>query len=417
MRVSKSWSVLFLGIALFNPSAHAGRGVDSSGGGNAIVCFDSSTIATRLRQEKLAGSGFIADSDIQHITSVELLDVHKAKIPSLKMGELVPVTPRVIEARPGETPDQYSERLKKRFEVYFPGIIKILEDGQSSFKSVKPYAHGLMSIDDVNSVENFNTETCVKATIIAQYYEPAGNYIAYDARIFALPMSVFPATDRALSFWHEYLYLLAKINRQAQSSDSTQTLLGALITHGVTLKELLSLVDVTVGSSTEDTYASKYVEENFVTKFVKQVNDDLIKENLETDLWHDISYYVEDQKGLFESVESAFDRVEKMAKSDPRYNGIPAAALKLYTEKWRPELYSTPQVSKKALKLLDDAITRHFNKINRWVAGGRNGSTVYCSIKFSHFLLGLGRWDAIQAILNNPDIAVFDVALPNGDEL
>jgi hypothetical protein len=404
MRVSKSWSVLFLGFVLFDPSAHAGRGVDSSGGGNAIVCFDHPAIASRLRHEKLEGSGFIADSDISHITSVELLDVHKAKIPSIPMGgEMVPVTPRVIEARPGETPTQYSARLKRRFENYFPGIIHLLSEGQSFFKSIKPYAHGLTSIDDVNSVENFSTETCVKATIIAQYYEPAGNYIAYDARIFALPLSVFPASDRALSYWHEYLYFLAKKNRGAQSSDSTQTLLGALITEGVTLKEFMSLVDVTVSWGA--------ARENYVSQFVNQVSADLKEKSLETSDLHPVYYDVSDKQGAFESSQSVIDRVQKAAKADPRYKSIQAAALRVYDEKWKSVLYATPQIPREIISLLDAGITQRLKNTEPLMRCGWWGdlSSYWCRVEFRYNVTNVGN--------DKPYSAVFDVALPNGDEL
>ncbi|MFL5814695.1 MAG: hypothetical protein ACJ763_14065 [Bdellovibrionia bacterium] len=408
MKVSKSWSVLFLGFALMSQSALAGHGVDSSGGGNAIVCFDLSAIATRLRQEKLAGSGFIADSDISHITSVELLDVHKAKTPSIPMGseDMVPVTHRVIESRPGETPAQYSKRLEKRFENYYPVINDLLKQGKAYFKSIKPYAHGLKSIDDVNSVENFSTETCVKATIIGQFTEPTGRFIAYDSRIFSLPTNIFSASNQALSYWHEYLYALTKYAVKAQSSDSTQTLLGALITEGISLSELNYLVKATLENNFYNPY---YVSGDYASRFVDRLNADLVTHKLQTSYDFEAFYSVKDQKGFLESEEEAKIRVEKMAKSDPRYLSTPVAALQLYNEKWKPVLYSTPQIAREKLSQLDEIITESLKKFKPSVECGVYQSTVTCDVKLYFDLSG--------TIHDVSCSGLFNVVLPNGDEL
>ncbi len=348
MKVSSSWLGVFIGFALVFQAAHAERGVDSSGGGNAVVCFDSAAIANRLRQERLAGSGFIDDSDISHITSVELLVVHKARVPTIPMGESEPVVHTLIEARPGETPAQYSERLKKRFSVIFPIINQIVKAGQSKFKSIKPYAHGLGAIDDVKSIENINTATCVRATIIGQFYEPSGNFIAYDSRIFALPTEIFPVSDKALSYWHEYIYAQTRYASRATSSDSAQTLVGALVTEGITLKELESLVEATFsGSSMWGDYAHR---------FVQNVHSDLMSKKLENASYTAGLYSVKGKKRLFESDESAKARIEEEAKADPRYQSIPQAALQLYVESWRPALYSLPQVPHELLAKLDNAV-------------------------------------------------------------
>jgi hypothetical protein len=57
---------------------HAGN--ESSGGGNAIVCFNSKEIPVEVR----ANNGKIQDSHIEKITSIEMLDLWELK----KLGDI-----------------------------------------------------------------------------------------------------------------------------------------------------------------------------------------------------------------------------------------------------------------------------------------------------------------------------------------
>src|ERR1700677_4535283 len=79
-------------------AAHAGAG--ASGGGNSVICFDTPTIPSAIRNPD-NGNHYqkILDSDLAHITFIEALDLYKAKRP---VG-LQSKPNFVIELKPGES--------------------------------------------------------------------------------------------------------------------------------------------------------------------------------------------------------------------------------------------------------------------------------------------------------------------------
>lgn len=214
------------------------KGPGGTGGGNAVVCFADPAIPNQLRAMKKQGSGWIPDRFVTPslVTSVELLDYHEAKTATGELGN--EIIPEIIEAEQNETPAQYIERIKKRISNVYPGIPTLIENGKKILQTVKKFEHGLGPIDDVGPGENIDTEHCVRVTIIGQYDRNAQAFMAYDPRFYALPLSIFSSTNRAVSYLHEYLYIKPRLFLRQETSDNVRGVVGKLIQKNINVKKL-----------------------------------------------------------------------------------------------------------------------------------------------------------------------------------
>jgi hypothetical protein len=350
-------ATLFVGVSTFAAERTdlvgpvVGRGADGSGGGNAKVCFDSREIVSNMRFDHLHGGGYIKNSDISHIVSVELLDLHKAKLPTLSPDGDV-MNPTIVEALPGETQKQYEGRILKRLSLV-PSVRLLLDQSKALVKEVKGVPNGLAPIDDVNSGEMINADNCVRSTIIAQYDELGKTHVLFDSRIFALPLEVFPASSRAMAFWHEYFYALKRIEAKEMSSDSTQTFVGTLVKEGVTVQAIVSATEDFIRNTSFNGKAA----ETFVDALDKDLRESLVKDKVVT-----FPKRQESVSGIF-----AVNRVENRAKEiqremraqqDAELPAVQAKVREYYELTWKNKIFSTPYVSRETAEYLDREFQR-----------------------------------------------------------
>lgn len=332
----KSIGMSVLALSFLAPQCFAGN--EGSGGGNAIVCFDSATIASQIKVSRADGGGYIEDKHIPHITSVELLDIHKAKLGHLNdEGEIVYA--KIIDSEPGENQKQYLERISRRIESMFPRFREYIDAGKMP---VKGFPNGLAPIDDVNSGEVFKAN-CVRSTIIAQFDEAGKTYAAVDSRIYSLSNEIFPVSSRALSFWHEYLYRLARIYNKAKTSDAVQSLIGAFITEDVTIGEILLKMAAATGTKTRG-----FEIKPFYQDLIDNLNQDLEKSNLR-------KIHIK-KNFIFKPSINERDRVFKNGM-EPFTDKV----LQIYLSEYQHKLLSMKAVSRETLENFDNFIQ------NSWI--------------------------------------------------
>jgi hypothetical protein len=327
-------------------------GAESGGGGNAVVCFDSPSVVKEIRLNKQFGGGYIENRHISRITSVELLDVAKAKHTILTPdGDIV--TPEIIVAAPGETMGSFTKKMERRLNLY-PGILALIEIGKKGIKSVKGVPNGLTPIDDVISGEAFNTEYCVRSTIIAQHEVGSETNVLFDSRIYGLSTSIFPVESRSMSFWHEYLYFVGR-KRGDTSSDLTQFLVSTFV------KKELTVADLT------DAYGFFY--------FKKRFGDSLLSgsfiESLSTSLYKDVEkkaeipLYTEEEYcfGIACSFEAVKTKLTKKVEDKVHAEEVRSTAMSYYNSVWKDKIYATPNLPKDVATKLDDYFQKQFSRM------------------------------------------------------
>jgi hypothetical protein len=325
------------------PSFAAAKGNSSGGGGNAIVCFDSPDIVKQIKVNKQFGGGYIENGHISHITSVELLDISKAKLALINSDDEI-IIPELIEAAPGDTMGSFTKKMEKRLKLY-PGVLNLVEAGKKKVKSVKGVPNGLTPIDDITSGEATKTDYCVRSTIIAQYDEGNETNVLFDLRIFGLSTDIFPVESRAMAFWHEYLYLLARKNGDT-SSDLTQTLVGSLLKKDLTVRELEeSYWSFKMGTKLNNSFINgSYIEEL----------DESFSMNVEKNV--KIPVYSEEQKCLGVACSFSAVKAELAEKALSKVNTEEARAsvLSFYKSSIQEKIYATPNLSKATANKIDN---------------------------------------------------------------
>jgi hypothetical protein len=271
---------LFFGLLSISSTVFAKSegdgGAIAGGGGNARVCFDNWSIPSRIREEKSKGNGWIGDSDISHITSVEILDLYEAHQPIGEIGS-EPLVKKLIEAHDSETIKEYTERLLSRFSVLVPALQVRLDWAKLNMKTQKLFPNGLAPIDDVGPGETVNSANCVRMTIIGQYTNGSEEFIGYDPRIFNLPNNIHSTTSKALALIHEYIYFNARHVVAATTSDSARALVGAMINEDQMLLDFLQKYNaVTTGFVLQPN--SSLIEDrgtSYLSKLVTEIGIDL----------------------------------------------------------------------------------------------------------------------------------------------
>lgn len=236
-------SSLLLGLTLTQTVIAEGGG-QSGGGGNAIVCFSNPSVVKKIRDSKKQnGGGYISNEDIPFITSVEMLDLYLAKQPRTTPYEKY--YPELVSAHPNESEGQFQERLMNRFNKLVPEIEHTFKDVESKLFTFRGVRNGIAPIDDVNPLEIYDNERCVRATIIAQFKEKnTETSVIYDDRIFQLPISIFNVENRVAGRLHEYAYYIAREVGFSKNIkvDATlaQNFVGKLFQKNLTLGELIN---------------------------------------------------------------------------------------------------------------------------------------------------------------------------------
>jgi hypothetical protein len=218
--------LLLIGLTITPPAL---AGPESSGGGNAVACFESPAIVEDIRRNP---DRILPDEHVARITKVEVLDLHEAdpaKI--LPLGE-------------GEKPAEYVARVRARFEQALPDVYHLIGDGMKMLPSdrVIMEPHGVIQLADTGTLAAPLPAECLLITMGSHFYgEGPGIIDVYhpidwgtaflhvDRRLFFHPRH--SRLSRAILELHEYVYLVAR-REGAGDSAAARRLVRALVAKG-----------------------------------------------------------------------------------------------------------------------------------------------------------------------------------------
>lgn len=236
---------LSLSIAVTAQSWAGGKG---GNGGNGVVCFDKPELAQALLNETNGKPVLIPDTYIEHITSIEALDLHRAKA-SKKLGskEETKIHPVSDWER---SDDGYAISRILKLQPYAWEMVSELIDQDFWLTHHVQVFHeaGLFPVDDITP-PNALGESCVTATVIAQRPMRSG---AEQMQLFIDGRLYEHKNHSQLSkgvFWlHEILLADANSKREQNNlpyltnTDDVSTLVGYLIMdYPVDLNSILNL--------------------------------------------------------------------------------------------------------------------------------------------------------------------------------
>lgn len=312
----KSLSFLALILVTFSTlPTFAGAG--SSGGGNALVCFDTPEIPKQIRERDQAGNiidGAIRNEHIKHITRIEVLDLVEAKY-SRGMSELK--SPELIQIMEGEDVEDYTrrviERVKNSAPELYDSLIETLNKIPSDLAVAQP--DGLYPVDDYNLLGRHDSSNCVVATIALHQNEGHnGLNLYFDQRLmFHAKHSLH---SRAITYLHEVVYAYARTRFQHTDSQNTRKVVGLLIRKDVSAEELQTTLK---GSNMDSVLAYKYTGRTdrmgYLYSWINRHNDLLIES------YYSINYPKE-IKNYLERVASDLRSFTQVDGNDERYIGF-----------------------------------------------------------------------------------------------
>lgn len=205
------WAILFL--TLLKTAPLRAEGVDSSGGGDAIVCFAEGVIA----------KSFVSQDNT--LTSEGRKRIEKD--PSVKVYALdfyrVKDSPHLVKNVSGKYEDIFKHILA-RFKG-LPAFQEELNKYRNRLPLIGEYGvpatHGLLDLSDSQRIQNL-PDYCVEIQAAVR----TGDVIDYDSLLWKL----MDEMNRAVLQSHEVIYYFAKESLRHQTSKETMVLLGALLT-------------------------------------------------------------------------------------------------------------------------------------------------------------------------------------------
>jgi len=357
-------AVALVQAALFTAVSYAGE--TGTHGGNAIVCFDDPQIVKDLKQSKKNGDGWLKDEYVKvdpktgksHVTSVEILDLLQAKLPQDVEN---PQPTEVVEMKQGESLRSYVDRIENRFASVLPFIKDVIEKSRATFTEVKPAPNGLTPIDDVGKEEFFDTDLCVRVTIIGQYQNKQKRYLRYDPRLFNHPMH--SALSKAVSLLHEYIYRFTA-STGAKNAKSARSLVGVLIRKNITVEEVFREFRYFFP---EEGYGSRISWHEMPLSrltYANKIAQEILGDFSTT---QDFPTSLKVKRKAFESEKSIGDRLAKERAA------ITPKILKRYLQVWQQKVQSIPNVPVEQLKQLDAFFQSHVSDIG-WSRVDRGGA-------------------------------------------
>jgi len=236
---------LFLALMLTTLSmaptlAKAGAG--SSGGGNALVCFDTSEIPKQIRERDQAGNiidGSIRNEHIKHITKVEVLDLVEAQF---ARGMSQPKLTDLIQPNSGEDVEEYAKRVIGRFKDVAPLLYDNLMARVDEMPAANAVAQpdGLYPVDDYNLLGRIDSTNCVVATVAIHQFSglnlSGSPDLYFDQRL--MFHSKHSDISRAITYLHEVVYSYARSGQGHKDSQDTRKLIGVMLRKNLTVTEL-----------------------------------------------------------------------------------------------------------------------------------------------------------------------------------
>ena len=220
----------------------------SSGGGNAVVCFDDNAIPREIRRKDANGNiidGSLLDKYIPHVTSVEILDLYEAR---LRKGFNKKDSKKLIEPHADEDIRDYAKRIIARTQDYLPSLYQELMKTYNELdpREATELPYGMEPVNDYNMIGRINSEYCVIATLVLQadVESKKKTYLYYDARLWDWAQISKEKIQTPHSQWskdvaylHEIVYRAARIRGQTDSRN-TRELVKLLITQEITSEQL-----------------------------------------------------------------------------------------------------------------------------------------------------------------------------------
>ncbi len=220
------FSLLFTVALAFGVSQKAYAGTEGHGGGG-VVCFNSKKTADQVKENN---GTLPEDFDISKITFVEVLDLFDAKAGG---------TSPIIEIEQGETYDEYSERIVKRFDKLLPSVAQVMRKGRDNYPLYQRKSKKLFKVWDINPPGPLK-DNCVYATLMNQdghrlYIDP--RFFDVDPNVPSVSFDVHSKSSRAVTYIHEWMRYHTHADSDARR---TRYMVEFLIRRidGVTLEDL-----------------------------------------------------------------------------------------------------------------------------------------------------------------------------------
>ncbi|MCK5072916.1 MAG: hypothetical protein KAQ98_05780 [Bacteriovoracaceae bacterium] len=198
--------------------AVADYGGMGSGGGKALVCFDSEYVADHVRNN----DGTIPSSLLGRITHLETFDLYYSKI--------VNGPKHVMTADKDESYHMFFNRIMEKIQEKGPFFArdilksrKTLNDRIISFKNAP-----VDQTFDENYTGEMLLDVCSMTNIAVQKWDESvkGFRMHIDMRLFT--HELFSEESKAILLLHEYLYFIAR-NKGETNSKSTRVLISAIM--------------------------------------------------------------------------------------------------------------------------------------------------------------------------------------------
>ena len=241
--MSRSNFFILIGLIMLTPLAQARDGGESSGGGNAVICFDHPAITDRVK----ANGGVVQDAELEHITFIEMVDVYQARKPRgfpPRAPEMVPISEdeRIDDA---QAISEFFQRIEKRMEfVSNEQLVKMrdLREQVLGDESLRFNSNPVHQMRDADLEIELGSPACTFTTMA--YNEIITDRVAYihfDERLFNLKNThtSHSRLSKAVLIMHEFFYLIARYQHpEIVSSKKTRDFLGYLITQNTGMKVL-----------------------------------------------------------------------------------------------------------------------------------------------------------------------------------
>jgi len=198
----------------------ASAGTDVSGGGNALVCFESPAIPAQIH----ANGGNLLDEHVDQLISIETYDL----IDAASRRGIDEDAVAVFAMRDGEKMSEFLERLAQVYGGVSPRFSAIIRDGMQTFSTnnIIRQAAGVQKINDVNP-GGLVPRNCVLATVAVQTSYKNTIALNIDERLYNHPK--FSLYSKAVLLLHEFVYFNAR-SQGAKDSGATRQMVALLLT-------------------------------------------------------------------------------------------------------------------------------------------------------------------------------------------
>ena len=224
------------------------EGGESSGGGNAVVCFDHVAIANQVR----SNGGVVHDAELEHITFIEMVDLYQAKKPRglpPRKPQIVPVN-EDLNVSDGDAIRDFFQKISRRFKFVFGDVSKATENMSEALSDemLRFHPNPVHQMRDADLEIELHSPSCTFTTMA--YNEIISEdlfYIHFDQRLFELgnKHTQHSRQSKAVLVLHEMIYLWARYMNQDSTSKKARDFVGYLISQntGVSIQRFLEVAD------------------------------------------------------------------------------------------------------------------------------------------------------------------------------